>query len=275
MIRIRFAFWCCLLLAAGTCCSSSAELPAEELRTLLDEATEFFDQGNELAPTDSTAAQKAYEQAIVRYERIVQEGEVVNGRLYYNLGNAYFLSGDLGRSVLNYLRAAQYIPNDPNLHQNLDYVRRQRVDRIEEPQRRRVLKTLFFWHYDLSSGMRGVLFAVFFAGVWCAASLRLRVRRVWLTWLVAGLAVLTLALAASLGTDAYTARSEKTGVIIAHEVVARKGNGESYEPSFEEPLHAGTEFLLEQTRGEWKQIRLHDGRTCWVPGQAAELVVPE
>ena len=48
-------------------------------------------------------------------------------------------------------------------------------------------------------------------------------------------------------------------------MIARKGDGDTYEPSFKEPLHAGAEFKLMENRGEWYQVELADGQRCWIP----------
>ncbi len=39
------------------------------------------------------------------------------------------------------------------------------------------------------------------------------------------------------------------GVIIDQEVIGRQGDAESYQPSFEDPLHGGTEFTLLEEQG--------------------------
>ena len=56
------------------------------------------------------------------------------------------------------------------------------------------------------------------------------------------------------------------------EVIARQGDAESYQPSFEAPLHAGTEFKLREERGAWWQIGLSDGRNAWIPAKSGELL---
>jgi hypothetical protein len=43
-------------------------------------------------------------------------------------------------------------------------------------------------------------------------------------------------------------------------------------PSFTEPLHAGTEFVMIEKREGWYHIRLADDRTCWVPEKSVGLV---
>ena len=61
-------------------------------------------------------------------------------------------------------------------------------------------------------------------------------------------------------------------MILAEQVVGRKGDGDTYEPSFKEPLHAGTEFAVVENRGEWYQVELADGQRCWIPATAAGLI---
>ncbi len=76
----------------------------------------------------------------------------------------------------------------------------------------------------------------------------------------------------SLIYESTMAGYKREGVILDEEVVARKGDGETYQPSFKDPLHAGTEFRLTQDRDAWYQIELRDGRRCWIPGKAAQLI---
>lgn len=273
-IRLRsLAAWAAmalLLLAASV--SSHAGLSQSDMQSLLGEANHLFRQADGLAGQDPDAASDLYQKAIMRYERIINEGGVENGGLYYNIGNAYFRMKDIGRAVLNYRRAEQYIPNDPNLHQNLNYARARRLDRIEEPQRKKILKTLFFWHYDMSARMRSRVFAVCFVAVWFAAGVRLFVRRTTLSWVLAVCSLLAAAFLASLLVETTGRRSTQPGVVVSEEVIARKGDSETYEPSFKEPLHAGAEFELSEDRGQWYNIALADGRRCWVPARDVGLV---
>jgi tetratricopeptide (TPR) repeat protein len=248
------------------------ETGQKELQDILSEAEELFQQANERASEDVEAARELYQRSILRFERIIREGGIQNGKLYYNIGNAYFRMEDLGRAMLNYLRAQEYIPNDPNLRQNLDYLRSKRIDKIPEPQKSRVLKTIFFWHYDISTKTRAIIFTLCFILFWVGASMRYLLRRQRLGWLIAVTGILSSLLFASLITEMVVAEKRKLGVIVSPEVIARKGDSATYEPSFKDPLHAGTEFRLIEDRGEWLQIRLPDSRTCWLRAKDIELV---
>jgi len=247
-------------------------LPEEELKDLFRQGKEFFHQGNEAATKDVDAAKGFYKKAAMRFERIVREGNVRNGKLYYNIGNVYFRMGDLGKAILNYRRAQRYLPNDHNLRQNLEYARSRRHDDIEEKQQTKVLKTLLFWHYDLSKGMRSVVFVVSFALFWLGLSVRLFLKKAMPRWPLACLGVIAVIFFCSLIYESTMAGYKREGVILDEEVVARKGDGETYQPSFKDPLHTGTEFRLVLDRDTWYQIELHDGRRCWIPGKGAQLI---
>ena len=55
------------------------------------------------------------------------------------------------------------------------------------------------------------------------------------------------------------------------EVVARKGNSDTYQPAFTQPLTEGTEFELVEQRGSWMLIRLASGEDAWVPVVSGEV----
>ena len=78
----------------------------------------------------------------------------------------------------------------------------------------------------------------------------------------------------SLVTDEIILRNLEDGIIIAEEVVARKGDGIAYQRSFVDSIHQGTEFRLLEERAGWFYIELTDGRTGWIPDSAGEMVLP-
>jgi tetratricopeptide (TPR) repeat protein len=248
-----------------------ATLSEPEVSDLFSQGKELFREANEASGDDADAARELYQKAALRFERIAREGGIENGKLYYNIGNAYFRMKDIGRAILNYRRAELYTPNDSNLRQNLAYALQRRQDVIEIEAQKKALRTLFFWHYDISSRARAILFAATFAGAWVFATLLLFARRPSLKWLAAISAILAAALLASLIIEAGTS-GQRAGVIVAETAVARKGDSASYEPSFQDPLHAGTEFELLEDRGNWLNLALADGRQCWLPRADVELV---
>jgi tetratricopeptide (TPR) repeat protein len=258
------------LLAVGH--AFGGTLSPAETEELFEEGKSLFRQANSLADENPDASRKLMQKALLRFQRLVKEGGIRNGRLYYDLGNIQFQLDDLGRAILNYRRALDYIPDDPNLQQNLAFARSQRADAFGEPEQQKILKTLFFWHYDFTLRTRSVLFIATFLTFWVLLALRLFVRSAWLVRLAMLFGVLALLLLGSVIQTQIRQRRSNPGVIVAREIVARLSDSENAAPAFTDPLHAGTEFELVEDRGDWCQVRLPDGQTCWLPRDAIGLV---
>ncbi len=250
--------------------SASGRSGAEELNVrqrLLSEANGFFRRASQT--DDPAQAAGLYQQALIRFEKLVHEG-VRNGGLYYDLGNSYFQLHDLGRAILNYRRAQLYLPGDENLRQNLAAARGQQPDRIKPQQEVAVAKTILFWHYDLSARLRLWALVTANACFWAGLGLQLYRRRRPFPWPVALALALSVLLSASLLYEHFD--RQRAGVLVAVETTARKGDGQAYAVSFDAPLHAGVEFTLVERRGDWLYIELADGRRCWVETASAELL---
>lgn len=266
----RLVMAVCLVLF-GAVLPAQAGLSMTELRRLFDQANDAFGQAN--AIVGDPKAEKLYDKAILGYEKIITEGEIRNARLYYNLANAYFLKGDIGRAILNYRRAERLDSSDANIQKNLAFARSRRIDRISVKTRERVLQTLFFWHYDFSIETRFVLTCVFSAVVCIALTVIVwfgRSAPATATAIVA--AILMLCFLGSVGVETRQRATTACGVITTAEVVARQGDGGNYSASFEDPLHAGTEFDLLECRPGWLHIKLSDDSDAWIPEDSAELV---
>ena len=234
---------------------------------LLAEANDFFRKASEMENLET--AKPFYQKALLRFERLIQVG-VQNGKVYYNIGNTYFRLNDLGRAIVNYRRALQFIPNDENLHQNLAYAKSQQPDNIEEKQAEQIKKTVLFWHYDLPVQVRLVGFVVMNLLFWGMLTVQLFWARI-LKWPIVSCLVIGLMLGTSLLYE-KTFGGQLSGVLVSREVIAKKGDGQSYGPSFQAPLHAGLEFKLIENRGDWLHIELPDGRRCWVPSTSIEMI---
>jgi len=243
----------------------------EDLYALLNEANAAFQQGN--AASDPAAAKQSYDKAVLLYEKIIREGGVHNAGLYYNLANARLLTDDLGRAILNYRRAERLDGSDLNIKKNLAFARSRRMDRIETGTQERVLETLFFWHYDLSLRTKLLLACLAFASSCIAMTVMIwRGRGTAGVTIVSLSGVLAVCLLVSILVENHKQSAVRFGVITAPEIVARQGDGPNYPPSFQDPLHAGTEFELIEQRPGWFHIRLSDGVEAWVPQDAAEAV---
>jgi len=245
-------------------------LPKEQIYSLYNQANQYFRQGN--STRDPKQAKRLYEKTILSFERIIEEGQINNPKLYYNLGNTYFLKDDLGKAILNYRRAAR-LGNYDNIRKNLAFARSKRVDKVATKTERRVMQTLFFWHYDFSLKTKFLLSCVFFGIVCLCITVVIWFGRS-VPWVVTAAicGILTICFLASVVVESKTQVDNVCGVIIAKEVVARQGDGQNYALSFKEPLHEGTEFVLLENRLGWFHIKLSDGSDGWIPEDSADLI---
>jgi hypothetical protein len=249
-----------------------AAMPKEQIYSLFNQANQFFREAN-TTTNDQDKAQKLYEKAILNYEKIISDAGIKNPKLYYNLGNAYFLKDDIGRAILNYRRAENLDKADTNIQKNLAFARSRRIDKVPIKTQERILETLFFWHYDFSLRTKFLLVCIFFAIVCISGIVMLwRGRSAPLVTTTVIFGLLTVCFLASVVVETRSRANTICGVITAEKVVARQGDGPNYSESFKDPLHAGTEFDLLERRPGWFHIRLSDDSEGWIPDNAAELI---
>lgn len=230
------------------------------------QANDFFAQAG--AQTDVAIANDLYAQAARRYQKIIDEYGG-NEKLYYNLGNSYFLLGELGNAILSYRRAENYAPHDLNLQRNLSLARARCQNYL--PPTEKATRGLLFFHYDLSLNLRRLIAVIAFGLFWLLLLVRRFYQKLSRHYLVLT-AIMAGVFFSSLLYQAWEAYQNPAGVIIAQEVNAKQGDGNNYAPAFQQPLFSGMEFRLREKREQWWHIILPDERECWIPANAAQLV---
>ena len=219
---------------------------------------------------DAYAAQQ-WNEAIGAWQEIAGRG-LESAELYYNLGGACFKAGDIAHAVLWYERALKVDPSYTDARVNLEFVRGQLQDRIEEVPE-------FFletWGrkacWLLPSGVWAVLFLIFLAGTLAMLLLFLlggsRGRRIgFFTGIVLlVLALLSLDFAFWQRTDARAGDGSVVTVPVA-EIKSSPGSGVSLFV-----LHEGTKVKVLDEVGEWDNIELADGRQGWMKKEYAERI---
>jgi len=236
---------------------------------LLQRAEAHMQAGH--AANDRERAQAFYETAAATYRHILDSG-IRNGHLYYNLGNAWYWAGNRGRALLNYQRAELYLPGHPDVLHNIAKVRAKARDAVPVPTLARVRQCLLFRNATCHRRFRTYAIAFTWILLWLLATLVLFRDNPRLARGMRFLAFLLVTLVASLLIDALLVVNSRDAVILAREVVGRKGNALVYEPAFNTPLHGGTECHVIDVRDDWTQIELANGFTCWVPSRGIGLV---
>ena len=255
----------------------SPQPDSSNLRALFERTVADFEAAVAIEDHGGPRAQAIYRRAADGFSALVDAG-VENGHLYYNLANAQLRLGETGPAIVNYRRALRLMPGDENVRRNLQFARNLCEVRIERQAVGSALETLFFWHHGTSNRSRSQAALSGYAAFWFLMIVGLLIRRRLppLLWTTRAVGLLALVLACSVGWGRLAAH-RKEGVLVADNVVLRKGNGPSYDPQLEAPLAQGVEFRLVETREDvdghiWYYVELPDGTDGWLPGDQADLI---
>ncbi len=195
--------------------------------------------------------------------------------VFYNLGNAYYKSGDLGRAILNYLRASRLAPRDTDIEDNLRIAREATVDLLETDNGSVTSTSIELPELKLAPDE----LALAALGLWILLTLMLLVLllfrrfslRRWIGYASVFVALLLLLGTASLGSRLYSEAEDQRMVVVAESVDVVGGPGLQYEAQF--TLHSGAEASLIESRGVWTRLQLEGGQLQgWVPADAVEFV---
>lgn len=258
--------------------SDPADQDSDDRRAVLLKALADYDAAVAAKARSAPEAQRLYHQALEGFESLLRDG-ISNGRLYYDVGNTYLRLGDVGRAIVNYRRGLRLMPGDEAIRRNLQVARNACELQVPEPATSDVVRTLLFWHFDtsLKSRLDGALAG--YIGFW----LLLLVRRFILRrspaygWTIRVVAAVVLVAWASVAWDMTMQRHRVEGVLVADKAVIRKGNGEYYDPQLEQPLSAGVEFLVLETRSDvegasWYRVQLRNGTEGWLRADQGDII---
>jgi len=210
-------------------------------------------------------AQAEYKMAIKEYEEIlVKEG--VSPQIYYNLGNAYYKSNEIGRAILNYERALKIDPMMEDASYNLTIAQTKVVDNIIK------IPTffLFEWFKILIKliGSNAWLYISVFLFILCllfvflfifASSRRLRIVSfyIWMVFLVFSILTLVFSNVRKSQIEKHNEAIVMSGVITAKSSPDKSGTN-----LFQ--LHEGTKVEIKSSLGNWIEIELGNGSVGWV-----------
>jgi tetratricopeptide (TPR) repeat protein len=231
----------CLFLAMPVCFAAS---PLPEVSSTFNSANKLYEQGK-------------FADAAGAYEKLIEAGSV-SPVLYFNLGNALFKSGHIGRAIDAYRQAEQLAPRDPDLRANLQFARNQ----VQGP----TFRTGRWEHWLGTLSMNEWTWASA-AAIWltflllAAMQLRRGMKRALRSWtaFAGGTAVL---LSACLGCALAHRLSVNTAIVTADELTARTGPFDESQSAF--TAHDGAEFRVLDGKDDWFQVSDGSGRIGWL-----------
>jgi tetratricopeptide (TPR) repeat protein len=224
------------------------------------------------AATQASAAYLAgdYTTAARLFRALVDAG-AGDPALYFNLGSAYYQSGDWGNALLYYLRAQQYIPRDADLNTILAQVRAQRTDIQGDEtgfaEGLAALTTAVLTLRELAV-LTLVLWIAWFGLLAAGILQRRRLSSLRAPLLVLGVVVL-VALALLAGR-LFVRSNRPAAVVLAEAAPVMSGPGGDYLLLYD--LHAAAEIRILRQSGDWIRFELPDGRQGWMLVSAAERV---
>ncbi len=232
------------------------------------------------------AAREAYRQALTQGDRDRRRGDFAQAETLYrelaaahpdapelqaDWGNAALLAQEPGRAALAYRRALRLDPGKQRARRNLGFLRDRLPEWLPRPRTQGAMDSFFFWQHLWSLPMRHLLLALGFAAAllllvpWSIPAGRRRLLR--------GAAVLPAVFVAAMAISLLVERDGSAdGVVLDHGVLLRSADSLGAPQSLSNPLPAGAEVAVLETRGDWTRIELADGQNGWVPTSAVERI---
>jgi len=215
-----------------------------ETTAMFDSANRLYDEGKYTAAASS-------------YEKLVEAG-VMSPALYFNLGNSFFKSGQIGRAIAAYRKAEQMSPRDPDVQGNLQFARNQVQGPTMRPTRaQKALGRLTVNEWTV----------VTMAGLWVSLLLLATMQwrpgwRVSLRGLTAAIIGATVVLAICLILAWNGSRTSDIVIVIRPDTMVRNGPLESSQNSF--TAQDGAEMRVIDKKTDWLQVTDSNGRVGWV-----------
>ena len=216
----------------------------------------------EISASSFEAANKLYEEgkysdAATAYAKLLQGGQT-SAALYFNLGNAFFKSGQIGRAVAAYRLAAQLTPRDPDVRANLQFARSQTQGPTLSPNRwQRSLGHLTLNEWTLLAACAVWLWLLLLAVLQWRPGLRSALRGY-----VIALAIVALLLCGLTGAAFYQARLSPVAIVIAKEADVRNGPLTESRTAF--TAHDGAELRVLDQKDEWLEVSAGPRETGWL-----------
>lgn len=222
---------------------------------------------------DSAYIKNDYKSAIQIYEALLETGEAAE--VYYNLGNCYYKTNDIAKSILNYERALLLDPGNTDIRVNLEMARAKTVDKITP------IPDIFFvaWIKSLINCLSvdawakcGISFFILFL---VAVALFFFSKQASLKkgGFIGGIVFLILVVLSNVFASQQKAVlvNRNAAIVLVPSVTVRSTPSESGTSLF--ILHEGSKVeLKDNSMREWKEIRLEDGKVGWVPTSSIEVI---
>ncbi len=217
--------------------------------------------------------ERNYANAIELYNSLLKEGQLAP-ELYFNLGNAYYKTGNVPQSILNYERALKMNPKDEDALFNLKIAKLKIIDKVDpvpqifykrwfesltnllSPDDWSTLLLVLLWLSLLSSLM--YLFG---------HSVSLRKTGFILSLSFLALVLFSFAIASESNSKIH---SEKEAIVMSASVYVKSSPDLRGNDLF--IIHEGIKVELLDELKDWKKIKLINGNIGWLLAKDIEII---
>jgi len=205
--------------------------------------------------------EKKYEEAAAAYQELLDRYKVESADLYFNLANAHFKAEHIGPAVFYYKKTLKLKPNDHEIQFNLRFAQ-QEYGLVSE-EKKGWFGEKFMEFINLTSIHRATKLTVVFYWVFLLAlALALFTRKRTIAYVcVAASAIFVLMLGYSCIKYGASTRHPE-GVVLVEEAAVKYSCEQDDKTAF--TLKGGAVVDILNSKKDWYQIRLPDGRSGWI-----------
>jgi len=224
---------------------------AEDVAASFDAANKLYEQGK-------------FQEAAGAYEKLIQSGQV-SAAVYFNLGNAFLKSGQIGKAVAAYRKVRGLTPRDADLGANLQFARNQ----VQGPTVATGKWEQFLGKFTVNEW---TLWAASLVWIWllllCALQLRPSLRPA-LRGYLGGIGIAILVVGFCLGGVVCKIRTNRVAIVVSKDAPVHNGPLEESQKSF--VVHDGAELNLLDQKDDWLQVSAGPGRVGWLKREQVVL----
>lgn len=210
-------------------------------------------------------SQKDYDQALDIYKGLINEG-MQGSNLYYNIGNAYFKTGDWLHALLYFEKSALLNPSNDDVQHNILFANKYVVDEFEvHPSFGKRL-----WLNSIMSSNTAAWLSILFlmVALTCFYFFFKNKSRNQMTTSLVGLGLFLLfAIYSSYLKSVSTSHDYALIMKSSVKVKSEPGSGEQLFI-----IHEGTKVQVLEELSDWAKIKLPDGNVGWVMEEKLGLI---
>ena len=225
---------------------------AIDLESLSDSAETHYSQGE-------------YQMALDKYNKVIEKG-YESGKLYFNIGNAYYKLNKINDAILNYEKAKILLPNNKDVEFNLGMAKRNITDKIEKVP-------VFFviaWYNSFvgifSTDTWAIISMIAFVGLLTFIFVFFLTRNYLFKKLSFWFAIILFII--STASFVFSSKEKdrvenRNYAIIFEPVVNIKASPNDIATELF-VLHEGTKVEIRQSSKDWVEIKIEDGSVGWI-----------